>query len=83
PVVEDSAEAGTASFRAQPLWDEEVEYLPPSVSTSAAEPMVDEAATDAPEAAAAAPAATEDDMDAALRDALATLRQLSDRQRGS
>lgn len=86
PVVEDSAEAETASFRAQPLWDEEVEYLPPSVSTSAAEPMVDEAATHAPgsvEAAPAARAATEDDMDAALRDALATLRQLSDRQRGS
>jgi len=86
PAVEDSAEAETASFRAQPLWDEDVEYLPPSVSTSAAEPMVDEAATDAPgsvEAAPAAPAATEDDMDAALRDALATLRQLSDRQRGS
>ncbi|WP_197432076.1 hypothetical protein, partial [Blastomonas sp. CCH2-A2] len=86
PAVEDSAEAETASFRAQPLWDEEVEYLPPSVSTSAAEPMVDEAATHAPgsvEAAPAARAATEDDMDAALRDALATLRQLSDRQRGS
>lgn len=57
-------------------WNGEVEYQQPSV-TGLATP----AASDNGVKAAAKP--EEDDMDAALRDALATLRQLSDRQRNA
>lgn len=70
------------SFRSKPLWDEEVDYLLPSVGTDSS--VVPDAIAETPaEEPAPAPAAAEDDMDAALRDALATLRQLSDRQRSS
>ncbi|WAC24704.1 hypothetical protein [Blastomonas sp. SL216] len=83
PLATDSAEPAPAgeAFGARPIWDEDVEYLPPSVSGYApetAEPAAS-APADMPEPA---PAAQDDDMDAALRDALATLRQLSDKQRG-
>jgi hypothetical protein len=78
-----------ASFRSQPLWDEEVDYLPPALPDHGEEPIADNAtahepaAIDTPSDEAPAAGATDDDMDAALRDALATLRQLSDRQRSS
>lgn len=73
------------------LWDDAIEYHPPSVlPTSVITPAIaddivsstpsDAWVDDEPETAGPAVAA-EDDMDAALRDALATLRQLSDRQR--
>lgn len=82
PFEAEQAEDEAASFRAKPLWDEEVEYLPPSIATDS--PEVADAVAEAPaEEPGPAPAAVEDDMDAALRDALATLRQLSDRQRSS
>lgn len=71
-----------ASFRAKPLWDEEVEYLPPSIASDSPE-LVDAVAEVSAEEPDPAPASADEDMDAALRDALATLRQLSDRQRSS
>lgn len=78
---EQGAEAASdvSAFPAQPLTDEEEAYLPPSILPQA-EPVLaaEEHAEDA-----AMPPLQEDDMDAALRDALATLRQLSDRQRNS
>lgn len=77
--VASEAASDVAPFPAQPLTDEEVTYLPPSI-LSHGEPMVD-ADEGAEELAIEAP--QEDDMDAALRDALATLRHLSDRQRNS
>ncbi len=83
PVATESAEPAPAAeaFGSRSIWGEEVEYLPPAVSGYAAEHV--EAEADAPaDIPEAAPAQQDDDMDAALRDALATLRQLSDKQRG-
>jgi hypothetical protein len=81
-------EQALPSFRSQPLWAEEDNYLPPAISAGTGFAQADE--TPAPTPAEREPEAAEqsaatsqdDDMDAALRDALATLRQLSDRQRG-
>lgn len=82
PVEAAQPEDEVVSFRSKPLWGEEVEYLPPSIATDS--PVVADAEPAVPaEEPGPAPAAAEDDMDAALRDALATLRQLSDRQRSS
>lgn len=80
-AVDLGAEAASdlSAFPAQPLTDEEQAYLPPSIMTHS-EPMV---ATGEDAEEAAMQPVQEDDMDAALRDALATLRQLSDRQRNS
>ncbi|WP_017671471.1 hypothetical protein [Blastomonas sp. AAP53] len=79
-------------------WTEEIEYQTPAVAMSQPNAVELDAATessaiagtDGPEGtqdtliepADATPSA-DDDMDAALRDALATLRQLSDRQRNA
>lgn len=69
------------------LWEDAADYLPPALPTTVSGD--DDIGSVVPEAQAAqaepgieadAPVA-DDDMDAALRDALATLRQLSDRQR--
>lgn len=81
PLGRNDESAGDA-FRAQPIWGDEIEYLPPSIGGAEDQPEPD---TTAAEIAAPtmAEAAQDDDMDAALRDALATLRQLSDRQRTS
>jgi hypothetical protein len=81
-------EQALPSFRSQPLWAEEDNYLPPAISAGSGFAQADEAAAPSPaelepeaaEQSAATP--QDDDMDAALRDALATLRQLSERQRG-
>lgn len=83
PQSADSVPAGpTPEYAPLSRWDEDVEYLPPAIGgmneTSAGDDV--SPASDHAEPAAASP---DDDMDAALRDALATLRQLSDRQRGS
>jgi hypothetical protein len=58
-------------------WGSEIEYQPPVVENDM--PRADGKGVDAAPAPSAVP--EDDDMDAALRDALATLRQLSDRQR--
>ncbi|MFN3818626.1 hypothetical protein [Blastomonas sp.] len=60
------------------VWEEPTEYHQPMVPEADAATIEQE--DEQPLSDAATPAA-EDDMDAALRDALATLRQLSDRQR--
>ncbi|WP_033924840.1 hypothetical protein [Sphingomonas sp. 35-24ZXX] len=83
-------DAADQTARSEDLWTSAVEYQPPSISGIApheqltSDPVAETEADAAPEDTPAAPAQPiDDDMDAALRDALATLRQLSDRQRNS
>ena len=81
-----------ASFGYHDTWNGEIEYQQPSVgSTStpieptwvASEPVIKQHSSPTPnvEPVSMTQPRAADDMDAALRDALATLRQLSDRQR--
>ena len=75
------AAPGETAIPEHSVWGEDLQYLPPAVAglepESAA--VAPEPAPSDAETGAATPA--DDDMDAALRDALATLRQLSDKQR--
>lgn len=80
PLPKESPEAASVNEDAMPVlpvrdqsWDSEVEYHPPIITPNEGQDLQTEATP---------PNGREDDdMDAALRDALATLRQLSDRQR--
>lgn len=79
----DTAAPVDPAVPARSIWDEEVEYLPPAISGMEGD-AASVAAEPAPVSADSTTTGTpDDDMDAALRDALATLRQLSDRQRSS
>lgn len=85
PAMEVIAEADISPVNTA-IWDTGVEYQAPSISPGNAptSEMAEAPHRDQPSEAAEAstsPASADDDMDAALRDALATLRQLSDRQR--
>ena len=88
PLPETGSDAITPP--ADRLWTSAVEYQPPVVGGLEAEalPMTDDGASSkvgaaVPETTAGSEQPVDDDMDAALRDALSTLRQLSDRQRNS
>lgn len=89
--VEDNAGAspfGVAEPKSD-AWIDGGAYEPPAISAAdtlagpAAMDTADAAEPEAPNTSASQAPASDDDMDAALRDALATLRQLSDRQRNS
>lgn len=81
--IDIAAQMPFSPFGQDDSWHGEIEYQEPVVSSDVRPapedarplPVIEDAAPIAPAAAA------DDDMDAALRDALATLRQLSDRQR--
>ena len=88
----DDGESRLGTLASRDAWNGEVEYQPPAIGSAfddaditvpispldEAGELADDVAGDAGPAQPA-----DDDMDAALRDALATLRQLSDRQRNA
>lgn len=81
----DVAEAATEAAASITDDDAAFELEAPAVSADALLPDAEtvDVAIEAPAAPADEPATADEDMDAALRDALATLRQLSDRQRNA
>lgn len=91
-TIEDLPELGAVENEApqEEVWTSAVEYQPPAIGgyeNAPAQIIEPAAGLEAQAQAADAPLPRsepiDDDMDAALRDALATLRQLSDRQRNS
>jgi hypothetical protein len=91
-TIEDLSELGGTENKAPPedVWTSVVEYQPPAIggyendTAHTIEPAAElEAQAQADDAPVPRSEPIDDDMDAALRDALATLRQLSDRQRNS